>query len=188
MPRSLIASMLGVLLLSATGCATMSESQCRFADWHELGQRDARDGRPAAYFAERAEACREHGLTADHEAYRAGWQHGLDGFCTPDGGFRHGVEGSDYRDTCPPGRERAFLAGYGLGMDLHRAQQRLERLEGEIVSLESELGELEEGEGEEARRLERELQDRRHALRVTERELGRLEATAVERGFVPGRY
>lgn len=177
-----------ICLFAVPGCATMSESDCRFADWHGLGLDDARQGRAADYFADRAEACREHGLGADGDAYRAGWQRGLMQFCTVDSGFRHGLDGHDYRDTCPPRDERDFLGGYRLGRDIHEAGARLERLDGRLHSLKEELEELEDRDGEDARRIRGELDDVRDDIRVAERELGRLEAIAVERGFPLGRY
>lgn len=177
-----------LLVLMLAGCATMSESDCRYADWRQIGERDARQGRTADYFADRAGACREHGLAADETAYRAGWRRGLEQFCTPDSGFRHGLEGDGYHETCPGGRERAFLAGYGLGLDIHRAGEHLDRLDREIASLQEDLDEHGDRDSDEARRIERDIRDRRDEIRRVERELGRLEAIAAERGFFAGGY
>lgn len=188
MPRVFPVAILACCTLFVSGCATMSETECRHADWHGLGDRDARQGRAAQHFADRAEACREHGLPADREAYRAGWRRGLDQFCTPGSGFHHGLAGKDYEHTCPLGAEAAFLAGYGLGRDLHETREHLGRLDGEIVSLEDELAGLEDQDGKEADRLRRKMRNRQSDIRVLERELGRLEAIAVERGFFAGGY
>lgn len=188
MPRAPTAALAALCILALTGCAAMSESECRFADWRQLGERDARQGRAADYFADRAEACREHGLPSDQAAYRSGWRSGLDLFCTPDSGFRRGLAGDGYNDICPPGRERPFLAGYELGLDIHRTQERLVDLDREIASLEDELDGLENGDGKEADRIRNEIRDRRFEVRRAERDLGRLEAVAAERGFAIGRY
>lgn len=188
MPRVFPVAVLAFGALFVTGCATMSEGECRHADWRGLGERDARQGRTAEYFADRAEACREHGLPADREAYRLGWRRGLDHFCTPDTGFRHGLSGEDYKRTCPLGAEAAFLAGYGLGRDIHEAREHLERLDREIVSLEDELARMEEQDGKEADRLRRQMRNLHSEIRAVERELGRLEAAASERDFIAGGY
>lgn len=187
-PRLAAIAVLVISALAVAGCATMSESECRHADWRGLGEQDARQGRAADYFADRAGACGEHGLPADREAYRTGWRRGLEQFCRPGSGFRHGLSGGDYRTTCPPGAEAGFLAGYGLGRDLQQARKGLDLLDGEIASLEEDLADLEDPDGKEADRIRRRLRDRRDEVRVLERELGRLEAVAVERGFSPGVY
>lgn len=188
MPRMLSAATAVFCILVLAGCAAMSESECRHADWHQLGERDARQGRAAEFFAGRAEACREHGLSADQAAYREGWRRGLEHFCTPDSGFRHGLAGDGYREICPPGRERPFLAGYELGLDIHRAREELNLLDRDIASLEHELEELDDPGGKEADRIRRKIRERRHDVRRVERDLGRLEATAAERGYPVGRY
>lgn len=188
MPRLFPAAVLAVCTMAATGCATMSESECRHADWLQLGEHDARQGRTAEYFADRAEACREHGLSADRAAYREGRRRGLEHFCTPDSGFRHGLAGDGYREICPAGRERPFLAGYELGLDIHRARDELDRLDREAASLEAELDEIDDPDGEKADRIRRSIRDLQRDARRVERDLGRLEAIAAERGFAMGYY
>lgn len=177
-----------LILLSLGGCATMSESDCRYADWHRLGEQDALEGRTAQFFADRAQACHDHGYDADRVAWDEGWRRGLDRFCRPGSGYRHGLHGHDYSGTCPSRSERAFLAGYELGRDIHDGEQQLDRLEREIASLEDDREDAEEPEGKEARRLDWEIRDRRYEIRALERELGRLEAIAAERGFDPRGY
>lgn len=188
MPRAPTAALAALCILAITGCAAMSEAECRFADWRQLGERDARQGRAADYFADRAEACREHGLPSDQAAYRSGWRSGLDHFCTPDSGFRRGLAGDGYSDICPPGRERPFLAGYEMGLDIHRTQEDLSRLDREITALEDDLRDLEDHDGKEAGRIRDEIRRRQFDVRRLERELGRLEAVAAERGFAIGGY
>lgn len=188
MPRFFPAAILAVCTIAVTGCATMSESECRHADWLQLGERDARQGRTTEHFADRAEACREHGLSADQAAYREGWRRGLEHFCTPDSGFRHGLAGDGYRDICPSGRERPFLASYELGLDIHRAREELDRLDRDIASLENDLEEIDDPDGQVADRIRRDIRDRQYDVRRVERDLGRLEAIAAERGFAIGHY
>lgn len=59
----------------AAGCATMSDSACRGADWYELGYRDAMYGlqrQDNAY----AYQCEQHGAKIDLARYGQGWQEG----------------------------------------------------------------------------------------------------------------
>jgi hypothetical protein len=66
------AAVLGVLL---SGCAAMSETDCRRADWYDLGFRDAifvTRPQEAVY----AEACEKHGVKVDAARYVQGWTEG----------------------------------------------------------------------------------------------------------------
>lgn len=58
------------------GCTTMSESECRAADWYDVGYRDGLIGMQrmdAAY----DEHCGRQGAKPDLVAYAKGWQEGL---------------------------------------------------------------------------------------------------------------
>ena len=57
------------------GCAATGETECRSADWYELGFRDAllalRPQDPVY-----AEACAKYGVTVDSARYAQGWREG----------------------------------------------------------------------------------------------------------------
>lgn len=68
------ASALTISVLVA-GCAGMSESACRGADWYQLGWRDARfklQSQQNLY----AEACERQGVTVDAARYDKGYREG----------------------------------------------------------------------------------------------------------------
>lgn len=65
-----------VLALLLSGCAAMTESECRAADWYQIGFRDGLTGMQrmdAAYETQ----CGKQGLRPDVAAYARGWQEGL---------------------------------------------------------------------------------------------------------------
>ena len=61
---------LGLLLLFGllqTGCATLSKSECRAADWYDIGIRDGASGRHEEYIIEHATACERVGVAIDQQ-------------------------------------------------------------------------------------------------------------------------
>ena len=170
-----------------SGCATMSAEECMVADWYGLGMADARAGRSTSHLANRAGDCAEAGYPADSEAWHAGFAEGLYWFCTLDQGFRFGVEGQRYHQTCPGDLERDFLEGYNLGVSLHDAQGRVTSLQREFDQLTRELRRLERADvpDREAINDTREQRDRvQDRLRAEEIELATLRGVAQGRGFV----
>ena len=174
------------LLPLLAGCATLSEPECRNADWRIIGMEDGAAGRDIAYLGRHRTACADHGVTPDLEAYRQGHAEGLRRFCTPARGYDLGRRGKDYGGVCPPALERDFLDAYDYGLRLHTAEDRVQELDAAIRSngrrmadLEDEVAELEERlveAGTTARR-RAELVDE---IRARHEALARLEAeTAV---------
>ncbi len=176
----------GVVLISMialAGCATLSEEECRYADWHDLGFQDGRQGHPDNRVARHAEACTEYGIRPDADQWRDGWREGITYFCTPDRGWREGVDGNAYNQVCPPDLEPDFLYGYEPGRDLHRNRQSLQEVDQRIVEVEDELDADETMSSERRRELSRELRELQNEARTLERERGVLEAEASGRGL-----
>lgn len=65
---------LASLLLS--GCVAMSESECRSADWYQVGFRDGLAGTQRMDIAY-GEQCSKQGAKPDVLAYAKGWQEGV---------------------------------------------------------------------------------------------------------------
>jgi hypothetical protein len=114
------------------GCATLSEDECRMADWRLIGFEDGSRGYPAARLGEHREACAEHDIVPDLEAYRDGRLAGLEQYCRPQNGYSVGVAGGDYAGVCPVDLEAVFVAAYRSGRELHDAKARVDRTEREI--------------------------------------------------------
>lgn len=137
-------SQLGALIIASivlTGCATMNKSECLTADWRNVGQDDAQSGNKLSYLAQHQKACVKHGVSADSEEYTAGWQAGIQQFCTAESGWRYGSAGKYYRNTCNAAAEPAFLEAFTLAKSIYskkaevsRQQRRLETLVDKLVS------------------------------------------------------
>ncbi|TVQ41140.1 MAG: DUF2799 domain-containing protein [Wenzhouxiangella sp.] len=170
-----------------SGCATMSAEECMVADWYGLGQADARAGLTTAHLANRASACADAGYPADSDAWHAGFAEGLYWFCTLDRGFRFGLDGQRYQQTCPGDIEADFLEGYQLGLSLHQAQARVASLQSELDGLTRDLRRLERADAPDREAIAdtRDQRDRvQDRLRAEEIELATLRGVAQGRGFV----
>ena len=90
-----------VLALALGGCASLSESECADADWEQIGYRDGAGGASGQRIAAHAKACAEYGVTVDQDTWRAGYDRGIDSYCTPANAVRDGLSGAMYSGVCP---------------------------------------------------------------------------------------
>ena len=147
------------------GCATLSESECRRADWHQIGERDGANGHRADRYESHREACLEYGLRPNPERYLAGRDLGLRRYCVLDNAVREGLAGRNYEGVCPPSISNSFAELNRVAYAVYKARKEVESLGNKIDSLESE------------RRSDKTSKDRhkeiRDEIRATERKLDR---------------
>ena len=135
---------LGLALVLIQGCvAVMSQTDCVNADWYALGEFDGSQGLTMEMLARRDEACGAYGITPDGDAYRSGRDSGIERFCAPENGYRHGHRGQSYAGVCPARLEPDFLEAYNAGRDIFVAAEEVERIDFEIESLRSQREDLE---------------------------------------------
>jgi hypothetical protein len=169
--------LLALILLSAcalSGCATLSEGECRTADWHQIGRQDGGHGFTRARLHKHREACSEYGVQPQPDRYYDGREIGLQQYCTPRKGYDEGRAGHSYRDVCPAETERAFLAGHRKGEAIHEVESDISDVESEIDRKERRL-DHDNTSRRERRVLRRELRDLYYRLRYLNDELVRLE-------------
>jgi hypothetical protein len=116
----------------------MSGDECRLADWRTIGYEDGARGAPAEALGPRREACADHGVAPDLDAYRRGRDEGLREFCRPERGFALGDRGGRYVGVCPSELEPDFVDAWRAGSRLHELRGFLARADGRVVSLEQE--------------------------------------------------
>jgi hypothetical protein len=120
-------------LAGLTGCAaTFSESQCSANDWYATGYSDGSTGHHASRLVQRGGACLEHGVVPDRPQYAAGWNDGIQAFCTRENGFTVGESGASYERVCPASLEADFREGYSRGHAVFVAEYEVSRLESAI--------------------------------------------------------
>lgn len=135
--RFTAAALFTTLLLA--GCASMSEDQCRRANWYEQGRSDGRDGQNDARIEAHREACAKAGVAPEVERWRAGWREGVRSYCTPQSAWDAGKHDRSYRGACRELDEPAFLRWYRAGKDVYKTRQQRDANRAEIDKLEAQL-------------------------------------------------
>lgn len=163
----LLARLLCILLIAAlSGCATLSEQECRSADWYAIGLEDGAQGYTLSRLGEHRKACSEFRIAPRPDDYAAGHTQGLKRFCTYERGLAEGRAGRSYAGACPAHLADAFLDGHRRGKRIHERERRLDEVRGEIRKVEKALKKGIADERERAREVARLSDLHREAARI----------------------
>ncbi len=148
-----------LVLLGLSGCATLSDEQCKTVDWRALGIRDGDRGYPLTRLSQHVEACEFHGLPVDRGRYRAGYATGNARYCRPANGFRVGRAGGSYQGVCPAGLDTRFRRNHAAGYAVYSIESDIRRLESEIDYEERRLIKDKDLTDKQRRRLREDIRD-----------------------------
>ena len=81
------------------GCESMTVSECKVADWGRVGYADGAAGVAQTRLAAYAEDCGKAGIVPHANAYRQGWDSGIQRFCTAANGWREGTLGHSGKES-----------------------------------------------------------------------------------------
>ena len=131
-----------LLFLALAACATLSEDQCRNADWQEIGRQDGTNGRTPDFIEQHAKACNHYGIAPVRAEWEKGRQQGLPLYCRPARAWEDGADGRRLSPVCPKDQlaelERANFRGlsyHRIGQDIAEAEREISRINAEIASL-----------------------------------------------------
>lgn len=130
--KALVLGLIGSLL---TGCASLSESECRSQDAFSIGHRDGQRGEQRSRLLKHQEACARYQIQLHAPSYQQGYQQGLELYCTPQNGYQQGSQGAVYQGVCPAELEPAFLREYRPAYEHYQLRQRIEQLQDEIEQI-----------------------------------------------------
>jgi hypothetical protein len=139
--KSLPILLLSSLLLS--GCATLSKNECLTANWASIGYEDGLQGQARDRIGSHRRACADYGIDPNLEEYQLGYNQGLEIFCTPQNGFLKGKSGYTYTGICTGNLASGFLQGYENGREIYLATGEVNRLRGELHTLDNRISHLE---------------------------------------------
>ena len=132
--------LLAPFLLAA--CATLSEDQCRAADWRAIGQSDGANGRKSDFIVQHAKACNKIGIAPVRADWEKGRQEGLKLYCRPRRAYEEGARGKRLSPVCPGDGlarlERANdrgLTWHRIGRDISEAQNEIGRINSALTRL-----------------------------------------------------
>ena len=121
------------------GCASMSESECRRADWLGRGLADGRAGEPMSQLDDHAKACAKAGVVPDAQRWQQGWTAGVAEYCRPGSAWRAGAAGKTYQGVCQAHDEYSFRRFYEAGREVYRARMDMERIGRDVNRAEEDL-------------------------------------------------
>lgn len=129
-PELLTLPAVSVLILSAvSGCAVMSEDECRTADWHEQGYADGTNGKSSSLFEEYVSACQQY-VFVDRSAYFRGRRDGAEVFCNPSKAYDMGLRGEELTDICNGTRnEHRFREKYERGYAVYDMDRQIREID-----------------------------------------------------------
>ena len=117
------------LTVFLASCAAIRPEHCPYADWNATGELHASKGfqsrLPSLY-----DTCLPVGVLPDGDAYIAGYQRGLLGFCTIENGWVWGGNRTVNPGICPP----ALSPGYDRAFKTRAALERLAVEEANLVA------------------------------------------------------
>ncbi|QUJ69932.1 DUF2799 domain-containing protein (plasmid) [Photobacterium sp. GJ3] len=126
------------ILLTLTGCSSISEEDCRLGDWYQIGLADGQNGKKS-YAAIYSEECAEYGVKVDLKTYQDGRRTGLESYCTYENGTMVGEAMKAYENVCPADLSQEFLTGYRPYYNLAKAKSHASGIEGTIHSYKEKL-------------------------------------------------
>ena len=122
--------------LVVVGCGAIRPEHCPYANWEATGELHASKGfqsrLPGLY-----DTCMAVGVLPDGDAYVAGYQRGLLGFCTIENGWTWGAHRAVNPGTCPPGMAAGFDRAF-------TTRNRLEQMGLKEASMEARRDDIEE--------------------------------------------
>ena len=97
-------------------------------------------------------ACVDLTKKSNREQYNTGWQKGIKDFCSYASGYKFGLKGGEYQNTCRKADEDVFFRAYSMGLKEYKAEQRQK----ELLAVERERIQAEERARWESLRLQEE--------------------------------
>ena len=139
--RSLVRLLIPLALLATlSGCASLSESECRNANWEDVGIRDGAAGRPEEYLIEHSKACGKVAVVPDRGAYLHGREQGLERFCVPYRVYQIGEYGGGFdAGICRNFDQDRLISAYEQGREVNRLGGELGSIDGEISKINEQL-------------------------------------------------
>lgn len=133
-----------LVLVSLSGCASLSRKECLDADatsWEGVGYEDGYNGyEPEQRLSQHYQACSRMGVLPHRESYMTGWSQGILTYCTPERGYAIGLSGSRGNPAvCPGDAGMIFQENIELGLRIYELQGEVDSVSDEIEDLEKKL-------------------------------------------------
>lgn len=127
-------------------CASLSDRECRAADWYSIGQADGANGRLANYITQHARACNDVGVAPVRSEWLRGREAGLAVYCTPEKAYREGRAGRQLSPACSAAAAAAMSRPHFVGFRYYELSREISVAEAELQSVETDIIKLKPGD------------------------------------------
>jgi len=125
--------------VTLVACASMTEHECRKADWQAIGIRDGLNGEPESKIDDHRQVCSKIGIVPNDSLWLGGRTQGVLNYCTANGAWNAGIANRVYKGVCNYHDESTFLRYHNAGLAVWRAEYEISKNRDEIVRLDGEL-------------------------------------------------
>lgn len=122
-----------------SGCATLSENQCRLGDWQGIGLSDGANGYALGRFEEHQKACAEYSVAPNMHEYQRGYENGVAKYCVPSNGYIVGRQGKSYYGVCTGPDAGEFMQNYYAGKREFEVKTRLSEISKKLEDIDKKL-------------------------------------------------
>lgn len=132
------------ILMIITSCSTFSKKECASMSWENQGYSSAYEGKQKdqalQYYMKECGA--EYGVQPNPVAFETGYAKGLISYCTTKRGQEVGLNGGEYQNICPTGKDQEFLKTF-IPAKMQFMSKQISELEEANSSLKSKNSDLE---------------------------------------------
>jgi hypothetical protein len=130
------------LVLALASCASLSEEECRAADWFQIGVTDGAEGRGPERLEAHRRACADLGIAPDAERWLQGRERGLRLYCTPQKAYEVGRRGASIGEGCTSAELTRMRPAHDWGRAYWRVGLEIDSVESDIRDINSEIAVL----------------------------------------------
>ena len=116
---------LGIALIALNGCTSLSQEECGYANWQQLGYAHGESGETYSEGMDKVSACREFGIVPDIALYKEGYDNGLQHYCEPENGFAVGINGGVFNGVC---NSKQFRRAWEQGNERYQIKERKDEI------------------------------------------------------------
>jgi hypothetical protein len=125
------------MLITITGCSSLSKEECQDANWSSLGKSDAMRGKTSPQHASYKKDCSEFGFKVDEKKYLSGYNQGLELYCNYQNGYDLGKKGYGSHLYCEKS-SIDFKKGLKVGRTeyelIQKKKQQKEKLKEQLIT------------------------------------------------------
>ncbi|MFY8275421.1 DUF2799 domain-containing protein [Pseudoalteromonas sp. SSDWG2] len=122
-----------------SGCAQLSEQQCRRGDWFDIGFDHGLEGKSIQQGKSILYECLDYGVRPTLQDYQRGHAEGLKDYCQPENAFKQGLNGANYNPIC---YSEDFRIAWQQGHDRYVVNKQRYELSARLSQIEAQIRDI----------------------------------------------